>query len=241
MKRAMSAAVTAADTTPLETFSLPAYWAAIRSRGDGSMAYRIAIIVGSLREGSINRKVARSICALRNDNLDCSMVEIGDLPLYNQDLDGDAPEQWVRFRKQIAEADGVLFCSPEYNRGIPGVLKNAIDVGSRPYGQSVFDKKPAAIVTASPGGIGGFGANHQIRQAGGFLNMPMMQPPEAYLGHVTDDSFDDSGCIKEGALRDLVLVLASAFANWVDMIHTSRRLPAEDSAHAAQAKAKEPA
>ena len=120
------------------------------------MAYKIAIIVGSLREGSINRKVARSICALRNDNLDCSMIEIGDLPLYNQDLDSSPPEQWVRFREQVRTADGVLFCSPEYNRGIPGVLKNAIDVGSRPYGQSLFDKKPAAIVTASPGSIGGF-------------------------------------------------------------------------------------
>jgi len=103
------------------------------------MAYRIAIIVGSLRAESINRKVARSICGLRNDNLDCSMIEIGDLPLYNQDLDANPPEQWRRFRRQIAEADGVLFCSPEYNRGIPGVLKNAIDVGSRPYGQSVCD------------------------------------------------------------------------------------------------------
>ena len=104
------------------------------------MAYKIAIIVGSLREGSINRKVARSICGLRNDNLDCSMIEIGDLPLYNQDLDKDPPEQWVRFRAAVGAADGVLFVSPEYNRGIPGVLKNAIDVGSRPYGQSVFDK-----------------------------------------------------------------------------------------------------
>src|SRR3954465_1644348 len=117
------------------------------------MPYKIAIIVGSLLEGSLNRRVARSICALRNDNLDCSMVEIGDLPLYNQDLDADPPEQWLRFRKQVAEADGVLFCSPEYNRGIPGVLKNAIDVGSRPYGQSVFDKIPAATATASPRSI----------------------------------------------------------------------------------------
>ena len=126
------------------------------------MAYKIAIIIGSLRKDSLNRKVARSICGLRNDNLDCSMIEIGDLPLYNQDLDADPPEQWTRFRQQVAAADGVLFCSPEYNRGIPGVLKNAIDVGSRPYGQSVFDKKPGAIVTASPGAIGGFGSNHQI-------------------------------------------------------------------------------
>ena len=198
------------------------------------MAYKIAIIVGSLRQGSINRKVARSICGLRNDNLDCSMVEIGDLPLYNQDLDGNPPEQWTRFRKQVGEADGVLFCSPEYNRGIPGVLKNAIDVGSRPYGQSVFDKKPGAIVTASPGSIGGFGANHQIRQAAVFLNMPIMQQPETYLGHVGDDSFDDSGCLKEGPLKDLIMVIAGSFANWVDMIHTSRRLLAEDSAHAAK-------
>jgi chromate reductase len=199
------------------------------------MTYKIAIIVGSLREGSINRKVARSICALRDDNLDCSMIEIGDLPLYNQDLDSNPPEQWVRFRQQVAAADGVLFCSPEYNRGIPGVLKNAIDVGSRPYGQSVFDKKPAAIVTASPGSIGGFGANHQIRQTGVFLNMPMMQQPEAYLGHVTDDSFDSDGKLKEGPLKELVKVLAHAFHDWVDMIHRSRQLLAEDSAHAAQA------
>ena len=132
------------------------------------------------------------------------MIEIGDLPLYNQDLDANPPEQWSRFREQVGAADGVLFVSPEYNRGIPGVLKNAIDVGSRPYGQSVFDKKPAAIVTASPGSIGGFGANHQIRQAAVFLNMPVMQQPEAYLGHVSDDSFDESGCLKEGPLKDLI-------------------------------------
>ncbi|GAA3893492.1 NADPH-dependent FMN reductase [Sphingomonas limnosediminicola] len=200
------------------------------------MPYKIAIIVGSLREGSINRKVARSICGIRGDDLDCSMIEIGDLPLYNQDHDANPPEQYVRFRRQIAEADGVLFVSPEYNRGIPGVLKNAIDVGSRPYGQSAFDKKPAAIVTVSPGSIGGFGANHQIRQAAVFLNMPVMAQPEAYLGHVTDDSFDESGCLKDGPLKDLVTKLAHAFHDWVVMIHRSRQLLAEDAAHAAKQK-----
>ena len=206
------------------------------------MAHKIAIIVGSLREGSLNRKMARAICAIRDDNLDCSMVEIVDLPLYNQDLDGNPPEQWVRFREQIASADGVLFVSPEYNRGIPGVLKNAIDIGSRPYGQSVFDKKPGAIVTVSPGSIGGFGANHQIRQAAVFLNMPIMQQPEAYLGHVTDDAFGDDGCLKDGPLKDLVTVLAHAFSSWVDMIHRSRQLLAEDTAHAqAQKRQAEPA
>ena len=205
------------------------------------MAYKIAILVGSLRRDSINRKVARSICGLRDDNLDCSMIEIGDLPLYNQDLDDKPPEQWVRFREQVRAADGILFVSPEYNRGIPGVLKNAIDVGSRPYGQSVFDKKPAAIVTASPGSIGGFGSNHQIRQAAVFLNMPVMLQPEAYLGHVTDDSFDESGCLKEGPLKGLVTVLAHAFAGWVQTILRSRELLAEDSAHAAAKKEPEPA
>jgi chromate reductase len=202
------------------------------------MAYKIAIIVGSLRIDSLNRKVARSICGLRGDNLNCSMIEIGDLPLYNQDLDPNPPDQWTRFREQVAAADGVLFCSPEYNRGIPGVLKNAIDVGSRPYGQSVFDKKPAAIVTASPGSIGGFGSNHQIRQACVFLNMPVMQQPEAYLGHVTNDSFDESGCLKEGPLKELVTKLAHAFHDWVEMIHRSRQLLAEDAAHAAQEEAR---
>ena len=201
------------------------------------MAYKIAILVGSLRKDSLNRKVARSICAIRNDNLDCSMVEIGDLPLYNEDLDADPPEQWVRLRQQVAAADGVLFCSPEYNRGIPGVLKNAIDVGSRPYGQSVFDKKPAAIVTASPGGIGGFGSNHQIRQAAVYLNMPVMAQPEAYLGQVSDDSFDENDQLKDGPLKDLVTALAHAFAGWVETILRSRQMLAEDEAHVARQKA----
>jgi len=204
------------------------------------MGYKIAIIVGSLREGSLNRKMARSICAIRGDNLDCAMIEIGDLPLYNQDLDSNPPEQWTRFRDQVRPADGVLFVSPEYNRGIPGVLKNAIDVGSRPYGQSVFDKKPAAIITVSPGAIGGFGANHQIRQSCVFLNMPMMQQPEAYLGGVTDDSFGPNGELKDGPLKELVTKLAHAFHDWVDMIHRSRAALAEDSAHAnAAAKPRE--
>ena len=193
--------------------------------------HRIAIVVGSLRSDSINRKVAKSICAFASDALDCTIVEIGDLPLYNQDSDANPPPEYVRFREQIAAVDGVLFCTPEYNRGVPGVLKNAIDVGSRPYGQSVWDKKPAAIVSASPGAIGGFGANHQLRQACVFLNMPVMQQPEAYLGHVTDDRFDADGCLREGPLKDLILGLSSAFADWVDLIVRSRRLLAEDAAH----------
>jgi chromate reductase len=202
------------------------------------MAYKIAILVGSLRKESYNRKIARAMCAIRDDNLDCSMVEIGDLPRYNQEYDSapQQPEQYVRFRDQVRSADGVLFVSPEYNRGIPGVLKNAIDVGSRPYGQSVFDKKPAAVVTASIGAIGGFGANHQIRQSCVFLNMPVMTQPEAYLGNVGDDAFDENGNLKDGRLKDVVTKVAHAFHDWVDMIHRSRAALAEDAAHAAKDK-----
>lgn len=186
--------------------------------------YDIAILVGSLRADSINRKVARSLCAFAGERLDCRIVGIGDLPLYSQDYDGDPPEAYARFRDEIRSADGVLFVTPEYNRGIPGVLKNAVDVGSRPYGESVWNQKPAAIVSASPGSIGGFGANHQLRQACVFLNMPVMQHPEAYLGHVTDDSFDAEGCLKEGPLKHLVVKLAEAFADWVHLIHEARSL-----------------
>ncbi len=187
-------------------------------------SYKIAILVGSLREESINRKIARSMCAIRGDNLDCGMVEIGDLPLYNQDYDAlpEQPAAYTRFREQIAAADGILFCTPEYNRGVPGVLKNAVDVGSRPYGSSVWDGKPAAIVSASPGSIGGFGANHQLRQACVFLNMPVMQQPEAYLSNVTDDSFNSDGQLKDGPLKEFVEKIAHAFHDWVDVIHRAR-------------------
>jgi chromate reductase, NAD(P)H dehydrogenase (quinone) len=185
--------------------------------------HKIAIIAGSLREASINRKIARSICALEHERLDCDIVSIGDLPLYNQEYDGapDEPASYKRFRDEIAAADGVLFVSPEYNRGVPGALKNAIDVGSRPYGHSVWNRKPAAIVSASPGGIGGFGANHQIRQSCVFLNMPVMQHPEAYLGRVNDESFGPDGLLAEGPLNDLVIQIAEAFADWVTLVKRS--------------------
>lgn len=181
-------------------------------------SHKIAIIVGSLREASINRKVARSLCALHN-RLDCSIVEIGDLPLYNEDLEKSGPpEAWTRFREAVRPVDGILFVTPEYNRSIPGGLKNALDVGSRPYGKNVFARKPAAVITASPGGIGGALCNHALRQSCVFLDMPVMQQPEAYLGHVSPDAFGDDGLLKEGELRKLVEKLANAFADWCDII-----------------------
>ena len=186
--------------------------------------YKIAIIVGSLRQDSINKKVAQSLCAMAHERLDCDLVPIGDLPLYNQEYDADSPASYGRFRDEIAAAEGVLFVTPEYNRGVPGVLKNAIDVGSRPYGMSVWNQKPAAIVSASPGAIGGFGANHQLRQACVFLNMPVMQHPEAYLGHVNDESFDADGCLKDGPLKEIIVGLSKAFGDWVHLIHEARSL-----------------
>jgi chromate reductase len=191
--------------------------------------HKIAILVGSLRKDSLNRKIARSICAL-HDRLDCTIVEIGDLPLYNPDLDGDAPPAWTRFRDAVRDVEGILFVTPEYNRSIPGALKNAIDVGSRPYGKGVFAKKPAAIVTVSPGALGGALANHALRQSAVFLDMPMMAQPEAYLGHVSDDSFGEDGLLKNGDLKSLVERISFAFADWIDIIKEGGRAKLADDA-----------
>jgi chromate reductase len=191
--------------------------------------HKIAVVVGSLREGSYNRKVARSICAMKDVGLDCHMVEIGDLPLYNQDYDSapEQPPEYVRFRDEIRAAEGILFVSPEYNRGMPGVLKNAIDVASRPWGKSVWNQKPAGIITVSIGAIGGFGSNHQIRQACTFLNMPDMQHPEAYLGNISDDDFGEDGLLKDGKTREFVASIANAFADWVKLVHDAQGLLAK--------------
>ncbi len=193
--------------------------------------HRIAILIGSLRKESINRKIALSVVDVTKSMFDCRIVEIGDLALYNEDIDANPPEPYSRFRDEIAAADGILFFTPEYNRGLPGAIKNALDVGSRPYGHSVWDKKPAAIISASPSPIGAFGANHQLRQSCVFLNMPMMQQPEAYLGQVTADKFEESGRLRDGPLKDFVLGLATAFAGWVDLIQHGKRKIAEDAAH----------
>jgi chromate reductase, NAD(P)H dehydrogenase (quinone) len=190
----------------------------------------IALVVGSIRKDSLNRKVARAMCAAAPESLDCRIVEIAGLPLYDPDLDEDPPQPWRRFREEIAACDGVLFVTPEYNRSLPGALKNALDVGSRPYGQSVWAKKPAAVATASPGGIGGFGANHHLRQCCVFLDMPMMQQPETYLSHVSDDKFATDGTVSDPALAKLLNKLGTAFAGWVDLIHAGRNALAPDPA-----------
>jgi chromate reductase len=179
------------------------------------MAAKIAFIVGSLRKESLNRKVAKQLIELAPPALAGEIVDIGGLPLYNQDYDDEKrpPKEWVDFRQQIGAFDGVVFVTPEYNRSVPGVLKNAIDIGSRPYGQSVWDGKPCAVVSVSPGAIGGFGANHHLRQMLVFLNMPCLQQPEAYLGGA-GDFFDAQGKLANDKTRAFLGKIIGAYADW---------------------------
>ncbi|HVK88898.1 MAG TPA: NAD(P)H-dependent oxidoreductase [Kofleriaceae bacterium] len=176
----------------------------------------VALVVGSLRKQSFTRKIANAIVELAPSSLRFEPVEIGNLPLYNQDLDHEAPPQpWVDLRNRVRGLDGVLFATPEYNRSVPGVLKNAIDVGSRPYGKSVWAGKPCAVISVSGSSIGAFGANHHLRQSLVFLDMPCMQQPEAYISKVTE-LLDDEGKIKVDSTRHFLHSFAIAFAEWVE-------------------------
>ncbi len=178
----------------------------------------IAVFVGSLRKESLNRKLAKALAELAPSSLKLEIVEIGQLPLYNQDFDEDPSSVYVEFRARVRAADGVLFVTPEYNRSVPGALKNALDVASRPYGQSAWNGKPGAVISASPGASGGFGANHHLRQSLVFLNVPAMQQPEAYIGGA-DKLFDASGKLASDGTRKFLQQFIEAFANWV-AIHT---------------------
>lgn len=185
----------------------------------------VAVILGSLRKDSVSRKLAKAFGALTPD-LKFNIVEIGDLPHFDQDLESDPPAQWVRFRKEIAAADAVLFVTPEYNRSVPGVLKNAIDVGSRPYGSSVWNGKPGAVISQSPGAIGGFGANHHLRQSLVFLNVPLLSQ-EAYLGN-SFALFDENGELINEGTAEFLRAYGAQFSAWIETI-----APAADTAKAA--------
>lgn len=184
---------------------------------ENSRRPRVAVIVGSLRAESLNLKVGKSIAALAGDRLDVEIANIANLPLYNEDLDPNPPAEWVRFREQIARTNGVIFCTPEYNRGVPGALKNAIDVGSRPPGEIVWAKKPTAVISVSPYPIGGFGANHQVRQLCAFLDMPMLQQPEAYLGRVTPEKFGADDVVTDEPLKAILLKIIDAYVAWLSL------------------------
>jgi len=180
------------------------------------MARTVAVLVGSLRKESLTRKIANALIGIAPEGLTLKIVEIGDLLLYNEDLEKDGPPAaWTRFRDEVRPVDGVIFVTPEYNRGVSGALKNAIDVGSRPYGSSVYAGKPAAVISQSPGALGGFGANHQLRQSLVFLDMPVLQQPEAYLNH-TGQYFDDAGKLTKDDTRQLLEKLLAAFAGLIE-------------------------
>ncbi|KFF00637.1 NADPH-dependent FMN reductase [Chryseobacterium formosense] len=179
------------------------------------MSKVIGILAGSLRKESFSKKVGKTLLDFAPDGFEFKLIDLSDIPLYNQDFDdhNEVPEAITKFRTEIANVDGVIFVTPEYNRSVPAVLKNAIDVGSRPYGKSVWDKKPAAIFSNSPGNLSAFGANHHLRQSLVFLNMPTMQQPEVYIAHV-NDLFDEEGNMKEGGTKDFIKKAVESYIVW---------------------------
>src|SRR5690606_6598601 len=177
--------------------------------------FKKTVNVGSLRKESYNIKTAKTLIALAPGSLTLDIVNIANIPMFNEDLEDTPPKEWTDFREQIIAADGVLFLTPEYNRSVPGVLKNALDVGSRPYGQNSWDGKPGAIVSVSIGNISGFGANHHLRQSLVFVNVPAMAQPEAYIGDVSG-LFDDNGNVTNESTKDFLRKFMEAFAQWVE-------------------------
>lgn len=176
---------------------------------------KIAVLVGSLRKDSFNKKIANELIRLASDSLEMEIAEIGDLNLFNEDLLENSPSSWKAFKKKIKEADGILFVSPEYNRSIPGVLKNAIDIATRPPSENVLFKKPAAVVTASPSKISAIAGNHAIRQAVIFSQVRML-PTEVYIGEVDKLFKEDQKTLVESTEKFLSGVLKE-FEDWVKL------------------------
>lgn len=182
---------------------------------------RVVTILGSLRRESFTRRVVDVLKELAPTDLSFEVAPIGALPAYNEDDDTDTPPAaWQAFRRQVAGGDAILFATPEYNRSIPGVLKNAIDVGSRPYGASAWLGKPAAVISVSPGVIGGFGANHHLRQCLTFLDMPVMQQPEAYIAGV-GSLIDDRGRITSAETATFLKRFIEAFDSWIRRLQSN--------------------
>jgi chromate reductase len=177
----------------------------------------VVVIVGSLRTASYTRRAALALIDLAPAALAFEILPIGQLPLYDEDLEtAEPPAPWRAFRDRVRRASAVLFVTPEYNRGVPAPLKNAVDVGSRPYGSSVWAGKPAAVVSVSPGVIGGFGANHHLRQSLVFLDMPVLQQPEAYIGNAAKlFPTPGSGEIADDKARTFLKSVIDAFAAWI--------------------------
>lgn len=183
------------------------------------MSKTIGIIAGSLRKESFSKKIANVIQAMAPSGFEFKIIPIDNLPLYNQDFDDNnqVPESYTAFRKTIKELDGVIFVTPEYNRSIPGALKNAIDVASRPFGKNNWDGKPGAVFSNSPGQISGFGANHHLRQCMVFLNVAVMQQPEVYISGVSK-LFDENGHLKDEKTKTFLQKAVDAYIVWFNKI-----------------------
>lgn len=179
------------------------------------MSKVIGILVGSLRKASFSKKLAKAILPMAPEGFEFKIISLDDLSIYNQDFDDDneVPEAYTIFREQVKNLDGIIFITPEYNRSVPAVLKNALDVGSRPYGKNVWNNKPAAIFSNSPGILSGFGANHHLRQSLVFLNVPVMQQPEIYISKV-NELFDEKGEIIEGGTKEFIQKAVDAYIIW---------------------------
>jgi chromate reductase len=178
-------------------------------------SYNVAVIVGSLRKESFTRKVANALAKLAPDTLKLKLVTLNDISFFNQDLEAAPPADWLAFREKLQKSDGIVFITPEYNRSIPGVLKNAIDVGSRPYGKSSFNGKPTGIVSNSPGPLGGVCAAKHLQNILPGIAGPIMQQPEIYLNGV-GDAFDDKGELTKDSLRGVLKQYIVAFAMHVE-------------------------
>jgi len=179
-----------------------------------SDTYKVILVVGSLRKDSITRKMANALITAAPDALQCRIANIDDLVVFNEDLERDTPAPWTRFRRDVRDSDAVLFVTPEYNRSVPGGLKNAIDVASRPEGKNAWAGKPAAVVSVTPYKLGAFGANHALRQTFVFLDMPVMQQPEAYIGDAAN-LFDAAGALNDEKTRKFLVDFMAAFGRWI--------------------------
>ena len=174
----------------------------------------VAAVIGSLRRESYTRRLVEAMIKLAGPSIKVEIVPIGALAMYNQDDEPAPPQPWVDFRARIKRADAVLFATPEYNRSMPGCLKNAIDVGSRPYGQSAWAGKPAAVVSCSPGALGAFGAQHHLRQSLAAVDMPTMAHPEAYISG-SDKLLDANGDFVNRGTRDFCAKFLRSFETWI--------------------------
>ena len=176
--------------------------------------YKIAVFVGSLRKESINRRLAQALEKLAGDRASFEYIQIGDIPLYNQDHDTQFPAQGTRMKSQVRAADAVLFVTPEYNRSIPGVLKNAIDTASRPYGDRAFDGKPAAVIGASVGAAGSCMAQQHLRNVLVFVNLAVMAQPEAFLQY-KEGLIEADGSVTNEGTRKFLQGFVDSFLAWV--------------------------